>query len=69
MMKVAAKLANAGIRLDVQEPNTKTEVFIAELPNGSQYLLSRSGLFQLRDEGKLSIPGIESSGIHKEPRV
>jgi hypothetical protein len=63
LMQVTATLANAGIRMDVRQPNTITEVFVAELPNGSQYVFSRAGLFKLSDEGKLNIPGIEGSGV------
>jgi hypothetical protein len=58
-----SQLANAGIRIDVLQPNSPTEVFVAELPNGKQYLFLRVGLLKLRDEGKLNIPGIEEFGV------
>jgi hypothetical protein len=65
VMRIAATLATGGIRIDVLQPNTITEVFVSELPNGAQYLFSRAGLFKLRDEGRLTIPGVESSGVRR----
>ena len=58
-----SQLANAGIRIDVLQPDSPTEVFVAELPNRKQYLFLRAGLLKLRDEGKLNVPGIEESGV------
>ena len=66
LMQAAATLANAGIRMDVQQPNSSKEVFVAELPNGTRYLFSRARLLKLRDEGKLNILGIEGSGIQTQ---
>jgi hypothetical protein len=63
LLNIMSQLANAGIRMDVQNPNDRTEIFIAELPNGKQYLLLRSGLLKLKDEGKLNIQGIEEVGV------
>jgi len=60
-----SQLANAGVRIEILQPNSPTEVFVAELPNGKQYLFSRAGLLKLRDEGKLNIPGIEEFGTTK----
>jgi hypothetical protein len=63
LTRVMSQLANEGIRVDVQNPNDRTEIFVAELPNGKQYLLLRAGLLKLRDEGKLNIAGIEEFGV------
>ena len=63
LLNIMSQLANGGIRIDVLQPNSPTEVFVAELPNGKQYLFLRAGLLKLRDEGKLNIPGIEESGV------
>ena len=65
VMRIAATLATGGIRIDVLQANTKTEVFVAELPNGTQYLFSKGGLLKMRDDGKLTVPGIESSGVRR----
>jgi len=62
---IMSQLANAAVRIDILQPNSPTEVFVAELPNGKQYLFSRAGLLKLRDEGKLNIPGIEEFGTTK----
>jgi len=62
---IMSQLANAGVRIEILQPNSPTEVFVAELPNGKQYLFSRAGLLKLRDEGKLNIPGIEEFGTTK----
>jgi hypothetical protein len=63
VLNIMSQLTNAGIRIDVREPNSSTELFVAELPTGEQYLLSRSGLLKLRDEGKLNIAGIKEFGF------
>ena len=63
LLNIMSQLANAGIRIDVLQPNFPTEIFVAELPNGKQYLFLRAGLLKLRDEGKLNIPGIEAFGV------
>ena len=63
LLNIMSQLANAGIRIDVLQPNSPTEVFVAELPNGKQYLFLRAGLLKLRDEGKLNIAGIEEFGV------
>ena len=63
LLNIMSQLANVGIRIDVLQPNFPTEVFVAELPNGKQYLFLRAGLLKLRDEGQLNIPGIEGSGV------
>jgi hypothetical protein len=63
LSNIMSQLANAGIRIDVLQPNSHTEVFVAELPNGKQYLFLRAGLLKLRDEGKLNIPGVEEFGV------
>ena len=63
LLNIMSQLANAGIRIDVRQPNSPTEVFVAELPNGNQYLFLRAGLLKLRDEGKMNIPGIEELGV------
>jgi hypothetical protein len=63
LLNIMSQLANAGIRIDVLQPNSPTEVFVAELPNGKQYLFLRAGLLNLRDEGKMNIRGIEEFGV------
>ena len=63
LLNIMSKLTTSGIRIDVLQPNSHTEVFVAELPNGKQYLFLRAGLLKLRDEGKLNIPGIEEFGV------
>ena len=63
LTRIMSQLANEGIRVDVQNPNDRTEIFVAELPNKKQYLLSRSGLLKLRDDGKMNIPGVEEVGV------
>ena len=63
LLNIMSQLANAGIRIDVLRPNSPTEVFVAELPNGKQYLFLRGGQLKLRDEGKMNIPGIEEFGV------
>jgi hypothetical protein len=63
LSNIMSQLTNAGVRIDVQEPNSATEVFVAELPNGRQYLFTRTGLMKLRDDGKMNIPGIEEFGV------
>ena len=60
---IMSQLANAGIRVDVLHPNSRTEIFVVELPDGKQYLFLRAGLVKLRDEGKLNITGIEEYGV------
>ena len=62
LLNIMSQLANAGFRVEVLQPNHPTEVFVAELPNGKQYLFLRAGLLNLRDERKLNIPGIEEFG-------
>ena len=61
--RIMSQLASVGIRVDVLQPNSDTEVFVAELPSGKQYLLLRSGLLRLRDEDSLSVEGIERLGV------
>jgi hypothetical protein len=63
VMRIMSQLANEGIRMDVLQPNSHTEVFVAELPNKKQYLFTRAGLLKLRYDGKLNIQGIEESGV------
>jgi hypothetical protein len=63
LLNIMSQLANACIRIDVLQPDSHTEVFVAELPNKKQYLFTRAGLLKLRDEGKLNIPGIEEVGV------
>jgi hypothetical protein len=63
LSNIISQLANAGIRVDVQYPNDRTELFVAELPDGKKYLFSRGGLLKLRDQGKLNITGIEEYGV------
>ena len=63
LLNIMSQLTNAGIRIDVLQPNFPTEVFVAELPNGKQYLFLRAGLLKLRDEDKLNITGIEEYGV------
>ena len=63
LLNIMSQLANAGIRIDVLQPNSPTEVFVAELPNGKQYLFLRAGLLKLRDEGKMNIRGVEEFGV------
>jgi len=65
LLNIMSQLANAGIRMDVHEPDSPTEVFVAELPSEKQYLFLRAGLLKLRDEGKLNIPGIEEVGVSR----
>jgi hypothetical protein len=63
LMNIMSQLTKEGIRMDVQNPNDRNEIFIAELPNGKQYLFTRTGMLKLRDEGKLNIMGIEEFGV------
>jgi hypothetical protein len=63
LTRIMSQLTNEGIRMDILQPNSPTEVFVAELPNGKQYLFLRAGLLKLRDEGKLNIVGIEEFGV------
>ena len=63
LLNIMSQLANAGIRVDVLQPDSPTEVFVAELPNIKQYLFLKAGLLKLRDQGKLNIPGIEEFGV------
>jgi hypothetical protein len=63
LTRIMSQLASAGIRVDVRQPNSSSEVFVAELPNGKQYLLLRSGLMRLRHENSLNIEGIERLGV------
>jgi hypothetical protein len=63
VMRIAATLASGGIRMDVLQPNSHTEVFVAELPNKKQYLFTRAGLLKLRYDGKLNMAGIEEFGV------
>jgi hypothetical protein len=51
MLNIMSQLTNAGIRTDVLQPNSPTEVFVAELPNGKQYLFLTAGLLKSRAEG------------------
>jgi len=64
-MNIAGILTNADIRVDVIHPDSRTEIFVAELPNGEQYLFSKAGLLKLRDDGKLNIAGIEEFGVSR----
>jgi hypothetical protein len=44
LLNIMSQLASDGIRIDVLQPNSSTEVFAAELSNGKQYLFLRAGL-------------------------
>jgi hypothetical protein len=57
-----ARLANQGIRIDIDASNKSGEVFIAELPNGDRYRLVRVRLLRLMEEGKLNVMGILEAG-------
>jgi hypothetical protein len=63
VVRIAATLASGGIRMDVLQPNSHTEVFVAELPNKKQYLFTRAGLLKLGYDGKLNMAGIEEFGV------
>lgn len=63
LLNIMSLLANAGIRMDVLQADSSTEVFVAELPNKKQYLFTRAGLLKLRYDGKLNISGIEEFGV------
>ena len=69
VMQIAATLANARHPFGMFMRPIPKWVFVAELPNGTQYLFSKAGLFKLRKEGKLNVPGVEVSGVRKQPRV
>jgi hypothetical protein len=62
-LNILAQLAKEGIRVNVLQADSDTEVFVAELPNEKQYLFFRTGLLKLRDAGKLNVGGIEESGV------
>ena len=63
LLNMLSQLANAGVRGDVLHPDSHTELFVAELPDGKQYLFMKAGLLRLRDEDKLNITGIEEYGV------
>ena len=63
LSNIMSQLTNAGVRIDVHEPNSATEIFVAELPSGKQYIFSRGSLMKMRDDGKLNIPGVEEFGV------
>jgi hypothetical protein len=62
MNAVMAKLANEGIRVDIDASNENGEVVIAELPNGDRYKFARGSLFKLMAQGKLNVAGILEAG-------
>lgn len=62
MNAVMAKLANEGIRVDIDASNENGEVVIAELPNGDRYKFARGRLFKLMAQGKLNVAGILEAG-------
>jgi hypothetical protein len=62
MNAVMARLANQGIRIDIDTSNKSGEVFIAELPNGDRYRLARARLLKLMEDGKLDVMGILEAG-------
>jgi hypothetical protein len=63
MTRIMSQLANEGVRMDAFQPDSHTEVSVAELPNRKQHLFSKAGLLKLRDEGKLNVVGIEEFGV------
>jgi hypothetical protein len=62
MNAIMARLANQGIRIEIDASNKSGEVFIAELPNGDRYGLVRPRLLKLMEAGKLDIAGILEVG-------
>ncbi len=62
MNKVMARLANEGVRIDIDAANKSGDVFIAELPNGDRYRFVRARLLQMMDDGKLNVLGIVEVG-------
>jgi hypothetical protein len=65
MNAVMARLANEGVRVDLDRSEKGGEVFIAELPNGIRYKFARSRLLKLMADGELNIPGIVEAGIRR----
>jgi hypothetical protein len=62
MNAIMARLANQGIRIDIDASTKSGEVFIAELPNGDRYRLVRARLLKLMEDGKLNVMGILEAG-------
>lgn len=58
MNAVMAKLADQGIRVDLDPSKKDGEVFIAELPNGVRCKFLRWRLLKLMADGKLNVAGI-----------
>jgi len=58
MNAVMARLANQGVRVDIERSEENGEVFIAELPNGVRCRFPRARLLKLMADGKLNIEGI-----------
>ena len=58
MNTVMARLANEGVRVDLDTSDKRGDVFIAELPNGVRFKLPRNRLLKLMSDGKLNITGI-----------
>jgi hypothetical protein len=65
LMHVAATLANAGIRLDLARPIGETEMFVVEIPDGTEYLFSKAGLMTLKDVGGLTTLGVQKFGVKR----
>lgn len=62
MNAIMARLANQGVRIDIDRSYKNDEVFIAELPNGDCYRFLRARLLKLMAEGKLNVAGIVEAG-------
>jgi hypothetical protein len=69
MNAVMARLANQGIRIEIDTSNKSGEVFIAELPNGDIYRLVRARLLKLMEDGKLDVMGILEAGLSLEAKT
>lgn len=65
MNAIMARLANAGVRVDLDRSEKGGEVFIAELPNGVRYKFLRARLLKLMADGELTVPGIVEAGMKR----
>jgi hypothetical protein len=66
MLHAMAVLTAEGVRVDLEQRNMRSDVFVAELPNGDKYEFLGAGLLKLQNEGKLSVAGITEAGIKRK---
>jgi hypothetical protein len=65
MNAVMAKLANEGVRVDLDRSDKREDVFITELPNGNRCKFLRSRLLKLMADEKLNVAGIVEAGTRR----